>query len=370
MHELRTWIEVDRSAIKHNYRIFRSLIGKNCLLMAVAKSNAYGHSLVDFSKTISRMGADWIGVDSIVEALALRRKKIKKPILVLGYTLPIYYKEAAENGVSLTVSSLDSLRSIQKASLLKRGVKIHIKVDTGMHRQGFLLKDISSVNSSFLKNPHLILEGVYTHFAAAKNPAFPSDTEKQIREFREAVNILEFAGFRFLKHAAATAGTILFPESHFDMVRVGIGLYGLWPSAEVRAYAEDKIHLKPALSWKAVVGEVKELLAGARVGYDFTETLDRPSVVAILPVGYWHGYPRILSSIGYVVIRGRRAKVLGRVSMDMIVVDVSQIKGVRVGDVATLIGDGVSADELAELALTINYEIVTQLNPLIERVYK
>lgn len=367
---LRTWIEVDTKALRHNYGVFRKLLNNKTRLMAVVKSNAYGHWLVEFSRLLERSGADWFGVDSIVEARTLRREGIGKPLLILGYTLPECYREAAEIKASVTISNFDALKTaIQKISPAQ-SLKVHIKVDTGMTRQGFFVKDTPRV-LKILKQNHkkIIFEGLYTHFAAAKNPAFPRDTNAQIRQFDVIITLARNAGFNPLVHASATSGTIVFPKAHYGMVRAGIGMYGYWPSPEVQAAFEDTIVLKPALVWKTIIGEIKNVPRGSRVGYDFTETLHKPSRLAILPVGYWHGYPRALSSVGHVVIRGKRAKVLGRVSMDMVIVNISHIKNARVGDEVILLGGAMPAEEVATLAGTINYEIITQLNPLIKRIY-
>ncbi|KKW37758.1 MAG: alanine racemase, partial [Candidatus Adlerbacteria bacterium GW2011_GWB1_54_7] len=176
----------------------------------------------------------------------------------------------------------------------------------------------------------------------------------------------------FIKHAAATSGTIIFPQSHFDLVRIGIGLCGLWPSKETKEAFKREVKLEPVLSWKTILGQIKSLSKGNKVGYDLTETLSRPSRVAILPIGYWHGFPRLLSGIGKALIKGKEAKVIGRVSMDMVSVDITDIKNAKVGDEVILIGKSgkleISVDDLAHLSDTINYEIVTRLNPLIKRI--
>lgn len=375
MSGFRTWIEINKKAIAENYRTLRKLIGNKCRLMAVVKSNAYGHGLVGFSKEAQKLGVDWFGADSVVEAQALRNSGIKKPILVFGHTLPERLKEAVDENISLTVSSFDGLKNLKILRHRKpEDLRVHLKVDTGMHRQGFYVKDLpEAVRFLKIKLPQVKVEGVYTHFAAAKNPAFPRDTLIQINEFKKAIKIVESGGFKPIKHAAATSGAILFPEARFDMARIGIGLYGLWPSAEVNSAAGGEIKLAPVLSWRTIIGEIKEVKKYDRVGYDFTERLNRDSNIAILSVGYWHGYPRSLSSVGQVLIRGQRAKVLGRVSMDMTAVDVTGIKNAKVGDAVTLLGcDGrkkILAEELAQLAGTINYEFITRINPLIERVY-
>lgn len=370
---LRTWIEINQRALRNNYKIFRRLIGPRCLLMAIVKSNAYGHSLVDFSSAVENLGVDWFGVDSIVEAESLRRAGLKKPILVLGHTLRNKIGIAVKNGISLTVSDFPTLRSLQNIDKQKCKLKIHLKVDTGMHRQGFFISEIPAVIKVLKSQPNIVLEGVYTHFSSAKDPAFPSATIHQIQEFERAVNLLESAGFTgLIKHAAATAGTIIFPHSHFNLVRVGIGLYGLWPSKEVQGAFEDKVKLKSVLSWKTIVGQIKKLPKGSKIGYDSTETLSRPSRVAILPIGYWHGFSRSLSSVGKVLIGGKEAKILGRVSMDMVNIDVTGIKSVKIGDEVVLIGESgkikISADDVAFLSNTVNYEIITRLNPLMKRI--
>lgn len=386
---LRTWIELDREAIKHNLGQFRSLIAKKTKLCAVVKSNAYGHSLIEFSKEIVKDGADWLAVDSVVEGIRLCEEGIKLPILILGYTLPEKLQEAVDADLSISISHFEGLEEILKVAGTSSQVpKIHIKVDTGMHRQGFMLEDAPKLLKilAAAKNS-LVIEGLFTHFAAAKNPAFPAQTQKQLAEFNEWVSLFKKAKFDPIVHAAATSGTILFPESHFDMVRIGIGLYGLWPSNETKAFAEKKdgkneksergLSLKPVLTWKTIVGEVKTLKDGGAVGYDFTETLPKNSKIAILPIGYWHGYPRALSGIGTVSVNDQTAKVVGRVSMDMIIVDVTDIKNIKIGDEVILLGssstgdltNGPTAENVAALIEASWYEIITRLNPLIRRFF-
>ena len=371
---LRTWIEINQSALKNNYNQFRRLIGKTCRLMAVVKSNAYGHSLIDFSVLAEKLGVDWFGVDSIIEAESLRMAGIKKPILVLGYTLQDKINDALNNNVSLTIADIQTLKNLKNIVGKGNKLKIHLEIDTGMHRQGFFISEIPEV-IKILKSQKsiLLVEGVHTHFSSAKNPAFPTTTFDQIENFKKAIKLLESAGFvGFIKHAAATAGTIIFPQSHFDLVRVGIGLYGHWPSKETKEAFEDKIKLEPVLSWKTIVSQIKKLPNGSKIGYDLTEIVSRPTKVAILPIGYWHGFPRILSSVGRVLINGAEAKILGRVSMGMISVDITDIKNAKLGDEVVLLGKSEkiskSADDLACLSDTTNYEIITRINPLIKRV--
>ncbi len=335
--------------------------------MAIAKSNAYGHDIYQFAKLQEELGADWLGVDSIVEGEALRETGIKIPVLVLGYTLPEKFAEAEKHNLSLTISNFENLGLLKKYPNLK----FHIKIDSGMHRQGFLPEQVAQVLDRLQRDKIKTenLEGIYTHFAAAKNPAFPSETLAQLDIFLKAAETMKQAGYSPIRHAAATSGTIVFPQSQLDLVRIGIGMYGLYPSREVQAGFAEKLNLEPALTWKTVVSEVKALPAGSKLGYDFTEKLERDGQIAIAPVGYWHGYPRALSSIGHVVINGEKAKVLGRVSMDMLILDVSSIKDVKTGDEVTLLGEKITAEELADLSGTSSYEIVTRLNPLMKRIY-
>lgn len=367
---LRTWVEIDQSKVAHNYQLFRSLLKPGTKLMAVAKSNAYGHDIYQFAALMEKLGADWIGVDSIVEGEALRKNGIKAPILVLGYTLPEKFASAVEQNVSLAISTFEGLEC-----LAKNPVKFHLKIDTGMHRQGFLPEQVPQVLEKLKElgvKPEQF-EGLFTHFAAAKNPAFPGPTQSQLNKFNQVAELVKQAGYSPIRHAAATGGTIVFPESQLDLVRIGIGLYGLWPSLEVQQGYSEKVPLEPILSWRTVISEVKTIPAGEGIGYDFIEKLAAPGQIAICPIGYWHGFPRALSSIGHVLVNGEKAKVLGRVSMDMIILDVSKVKNVKASDVVTIIGrDGeqeISAQEMAAVSDTSWYEIVTRLNPLMKRVY-
>lgn len=374
--DLRTWVEIDTKAILHNYRVFRKLIGKNVKLLAVVKSNAYGHNLIEFGKTLEKLGVDMLGVDSLVEGLALRNAGVKKPILVLGFTLPVLYGVARTHDIALTISSLPQLKEICSLQSSKKPLAIHIKVDTGMHRQGFQHEEGNILLEMIARtSPRVVVvDGLYTHFAEAKNPRNSDTTKRQIGVFETWRELFREAGHNPICHAGATGGALLYPGAHYDMVRIGIGMYGLWPSPEAERALSHRIHLRPVLSWRAVVAEVKQVKKGERVGYDFTEMLTRDTTLAVIPIGYWHGFPRMLSSRGRVLIHKKTARVLGRVSMDMIVVDVTDIPFVKAGDVATIIGkDGreeIRASELALYSGTTHYEIVTRLNPLMKKIYR
>lgn len=318
------------------------------------------------------------------EALLLRKAKIKNPILVLGCASPQDFKKAAAENISLTVSSFETIEALKNLFENKNNknkkIKIHLKIDTGMHRQGFLFSDLPKLAECCLDDPtaQVKIEGIYTHFSSAGDSKKRAVTLNQIKEFKKAIEFLEKQGIRpEIKHCANTAATVLYPESHFDMVRVGIGLYGLFPFGSLLRRSEsgnriNKIKLKPALSWKTIISEIKNLPRGSKIGYDLTETLKKDSKVALLPVGYWDGVLRNLSSAGSVLIKGKRAKFLGRVSMNITVVDITGINA-KVGDEVILIGksgkEEITATEVAAAAGTINYEIITRINPLIKRVY-
>lgn len=373
---MRTWIEIDRKAIARNYRLFRSLIPRTTKLMGVVKSNAYGHYLVDFSKELRKLGVDFLGVDSILEAVMLRKNGIRSPILVLGHTLPENFREAAQRNISIAISSPEQLSYLERTRQ-KNIPKVHIKTDTGMHRQGFSLPEMPGVRRFLEKNletGHVQVEGVFTHFAGAKGKDNGIYTRRQLAEFKKWRETFEESGYEPVAHAGASGGTLLFSESHLGMVRIGIGMYGVYPSEEIEKKLGKKLRLAPVLSWRTVVSEVKKAPKGERIGYDLTETLKRDSTIAVCPIGYWHGFPRALSSVGQVLVRGKRAKVLGRVSMDMISVDVTGIEGARIGDTVTLIGrdrkETLRAEDIAKLMPGSSaYELLTRINPLIKRFF-
>jgi len=371
---LRTWIEIDKKSVLNNLKAFRGLVGKNVKVMSVVKSYAYGHGLWDFSNIIKdNKDLDWFGVDSVVEGLTLRKEGVKKPILVLGYVLPEMLMVAGENNLSISVSSFETIAEISKTKFRKK-LKIHLKVDTGMHRHGFSLNQKHEVLSA-LKNVLLKveIEGIFTHFSFAKDPNDRAYTNKQISEFKEWTEFLsKEVNINPIKHASATGGSLIYDKAHFDMIRVGIGMYGLWPSPESKKYKSGLIKIKPVLAWRTIVAEIKEVKKGEGIGCDLSEKLNKNTKVAILPIGYWHGFPRVLSRIGCVYIRGVACKVLGNVCMDIIMVDATNVSGIKVGDEVEIIDrDDNRKNSLVYMAKLANmsiYELVTRINPLIKRI--
>ncbi len=369
----RTWVEVDRGAIENNARTLKALLSEGTALMAVVKSNAYGHGMAASAEAALRGGAEWLAVDEVAEALELRSKGVKAPILVLGYTLPELYKAAVAKNISLTVSSLESLQNVARMRFSKKP-RIHLKFDTGLHRQGILESHVQqAIRIASAKGFPGIIEGAYTHFAVMEDPMRQDYSKMQVRAFKAIMAKLEAKGFAPITHASASSGILFSKDFHFDMCRAGIALYGLWPSPEIRKWADGTV-LAPALSWKTIVSEVKLVGKGVKVGYDLTFETLRPSRLAVIPVGYWHGLPRSLSNKGHVLVCGKKAAIIGRVSMDMSIIDVTDVASVEQGSEVTIIGvqgkESIAADEVAKEAGTINYEVTTRINPLIPRVYR
>jgi alanine racemase len=366
----RTWVEINQKNLVSNFKTLSKVSGKTPKKMVVVKSNAYGHGIVECAKVLEKAGADFLAVDSFDEAVLLRRNKLEKPLLVLGFTHKNNFKEASQKNISLTISNSQSLKDL---AALNCKIKVHIKADTGLHRQGFMEDEMIDVKKVLIKNKKIVFEGLYTHLAGAESNKFLVYTKKQISGLNKWIDELSEINPDVLTHCAASAAAIIYPDSRFKMVRFGIALYGLWPSEETRLHAQE-VNLKPVLKWNAIISEVKAVKKGEPCGYDCSETLSRDSIIGIVPVGYWHGYPRIASTKSFVLVKGQRAKVLGKVSMDMIIVDLTKVRNPKQGDVATLIGkdvkDEVSVEEIAGYCETINYEIVTRINPEITRVFK
>lgn len=361
--------------------------------MAVVKSNAYGHGLIECAKIFEKAGADWLGVVNLDEALALKKAGIKKTVMALSYFDTFSTRsgrfprrprqvdnltQAIKKGIRLPIYDLKTAKYLSRIALkAHKTAYLHVKIDTGTSRLGVLYGESVGFIKRLLKLPNLRLEGLFSHLADSENPD-QTFTNKQIDIFEKVITKLEEQGVNIpLKHMACSAATILNKRSWFNMVRVGISLYGLY-SVERNALTTHKkfpwFSLKPVLSWYTKVIQVKEIPAGTNIGYGLTYQAKNKIKIAVLPVGYWEGYDRKLSNQSVVLIHGQRAPVRGRVCMNMTIVDVTDIPNVRVGDRATLIGrDGkeeITADKLAEKIGTINYEVVTQINPLLKRFYK
>ncbi len=370
----RTWADVNLDNIEHNFNLIKEKVSKNAKIMAVVKADAYGHGAKILAKMFDKLGADWFAVSNIEEALQLRNFGIKKPILILGYTPVSLAKTLAENDISQAILDKEYALNLQKQAKQDNvKVKGHIKIDTGMGRIGFYhhsFDDDTAVNDILesLKGGNIISEGIFTHFATSDydNDENGEHTKKQFDLFCDVIDKLDRNGVKFsLRHCANSAATLDKPEYHLDMVRPGIILYGLNPSSYF-----DKYDLKPAFTLKSVVSLAKGILKGDTVSYGKTFEAKNDMKIATIPVGYADGFSRSLSNKGFVVINGKKAKILGRVCMDQLMVDITDIENVNVGDEVLLFGDKeLTTDEFAKLCNTINYEIVCLVGKRVPRVY-
>jgi alanine racemase len=347
-------------------------------MTVVVKSNAYGHGLLEVSRLASEFGADWLGVNSLEEALTIREGGIDLPIILLGYVPISGLEEAVSKNLRLTVYNSETIEELGRiTSALKKNVSLHIKTETGVHRQGIRGEDLLPFLERIGNYPYLKIEGISMHFANIEDTTDHSFAQGQLEKFKEYVDVLSERGIEIpIKHVACSAATILFPETFFDMVRVGIGIYGLWPSKETYlSCIEDKrepVNIRPVLTWKTRVVQLKEVPEGAFVGYGCTYKTTRPTKLAVIPVGYYDGYDRLFSNSSHVLVAGKRAPVRGRVAMNFITADVTDIPGVQLEDEVVLLGqqghERISAEYLASLCGTINYEIVTRINTKIPRI--
>jgi alanine racemase len=369
---MRTWVEISRKALIHNLAVFRGLIGDDVILAPAVKANAYGHGLVDCAQVFVDNGSDYLCVDALFEAETLRKAGIKIPILIMGYVPLSELKRATELGCDLVVYSVETIKALGRLNL---PVAIHLKIETGTHRQGVSHDDLNEMIGLLKRCSTIKLKGVSTHFANLEDRINHQYALRQLSEFEQAITLLENAGLapRF-RHCANTAATLLMPEAHFNFVRTGIGNYGLWPSEKTRKAARRagvKVALQPALTWKTLVAQVKEVPKGALIGYGCSYAMPSHGQIAVIPVGYYDGYVRLLGNKGYVLIRGQKAPVIGRICMNMFMVDVSKISGVKLEDEVVLLGQQgkvvISAEDLAEWSQTINYEVTTRINERILR---
>jgi len=370
-----SWVEIDAQRLRNNIDAFRTSIAAGTALMVVVKANAYGHGLETVAPVAAER-ADWLGVNCIDEALAVTRLGIRKPVVILGHTPLDQLESVARNSYRQVLYRLDVARALSGAAT-KLGIaaKVHLKIETGTNRQGIPVGHLASFINELKKFPALEVEGAYTHFANIEDTLDPSFAQSQVRKFKEALGIIEREGVRPSQvHASATAGALLYAEMDFSMVRLGIGTYGIWPSRETQIAARERgrlLSLAPVLTWKTCVAQVKEVNTGDCVGYGLTYRASRPMKLVVLPIGYYDGYDRKLSNSGRALIHGQPASVVGRVAMNMTMLDVTDV-GADLDDEVVLVGRQGNAEirveELAEKIGTIPYEVVARINPLIPRV--
>ena len=374
----RTWAQIDLDAIKHNYLQIRNNISDKSMLLCVIKADAYGHGAVALAKEYERLGADWFAVSNLEEAFQLRNNGIKKPILILGYTPANMAYELSKLNISQAVFSEEYARDLSKYALQNNvKVKIHLKIDTGMSRIGFVFKNKKENQKTIdellrvcsLEN--LITEGIFTHFAVADEPGQSiKTTNGQFSAFTDICGILKGNGIDIkIRHCSNSGGILNYPQTNLDMVRAGIILYGLFPSD----YVQNKLDLHPAMSLKTVISQVKTVPKGTAVSYGGTFVTQRETKIATVPIGYADGYLRVLSSKASMLVNGKKAPVIGRICMDQAMLDITDIENVKENTVVTVFGkDGdaeIKIEDIANIANTINYEILCLISKRIPRIY-
>lgn len=369
----RVYAKIDLDAIAYNMEQMKHNINPDTKVMAVIKADGYGHGAIQIAEMMERWDYIWgFAVATLDEAVVLRTEGVKKPILVLGCVFPDQYMEMLRHDIRMNIYTEEMAESIsQMAAREGKTAYMHIKLDTGMSRLGFGIHEQSVETIKRISQmANVNMEGIFTHFAKA-DEADKSFTKKQMQDFLWMTERLRESGVTFTyEHCSNSAAIIDIPEANFDIVRAGISTYGLYPSEEVD---QTKVKLKPALALKSHVAFVKEIEAGTPVSYGGTFVAEKKMKIATIPVGYADGYPRSLSNKGYVLIRGKKAPILGRVCMDQFMVDVTEIEGVSFGDKVTMIGrDGnevLPVEVLSELSGRFNYEFVCDLGKRIPRVY-
>lgn len=361
----RTWAEVDLSALAENYHTVRRCVGDGVKVMAVVKADAYGHGVERVAPLMQRCGADYFGVSCLQEAVELRKLGIQKPILILGYTDPAFFPYLFEYDLSQTVFEMDSALLLSKAAeQAGASAKVHCALDTGMGRIGFDGFDPQNAAAAILevsRLPGILLEGLFTHFSVADTDGEERYTDQQFGRFMAVKALLNGEGLAPLCHVANSAGTFLDAKYHLDMVRAGIVLYGLEPGGRENPF-------KPAMVMKTTVSFVKDLPKGRSVSYGRRFKSASPMRVATLSAGYADGYPRNLSGLGFAMIHGHRAKILGAVCMDQMMVDVTDLP-CKAGDEAVLMGGEIPYDALARELGTIHYELICGIGKRVPRTY-
>ncbi len=366
-----TVVEVDLDAIKHNIGEFRRHLSSDVKIMAVVKADAYGHGAVSVAKAALSSGVDWLGVAFLDEALELRAAGIKAPILVMGYIPPRGIPVGIEKEISLTISSLEAAEMIVQ-QVQKKGKKaqVHLKIDTGMGRLGLALEEVIPAIERLKQIQGLHLQGLFTHFATA-DERDKTHTRTQYRRFSKIITQLREKGITFpIIHTSNSAAAIDLPEYAHNMVRIGIGMYGYYPSADVN---HQVVNLQPALSLKTRIVHLKRPSAGEGVSYGRTYLSDGTRWIATLPIGYADGYSRLLSGKGEVLVKGRRVPVVGRICMDQLMIDVTEVMPVSPDEEVVVYGrqgtEAIFASEIANLLSTIPYEITCMISRRVPRIY-
>lgn len=370
-----SYIELSKKNLIYNFQVLKK-ITKKTKIVAVIKGNAYGHGQNEVAKILEPF-ADYFQVNSIDE-LELLRKVSKKKTFVLGYIQKEDLNRAIKLGCILSVFSIEQMLTISAiAKNVNTVQEIHVPIDAYLGREGFLKEELIKFFNEVKNYKNIKLTGIYAHFANIEDTNNFTHAKKQIKKYEEALNIAKKMGFKNLQtHISATSGLLVYEKNKAinSFIRLGIGIYGLWPSEHIKYLYKNKLELKPVLSFKTKVAQVKNLPAGYNIGYGLTYMTYEPIKIAVIPVGYADGLDRGLSNIGEVLIGGTRCKILGRVAMNMFVVNISHLKNVKAEDEVILIGkqgsEEITVEEIAKKIDTINYEITTRISSLLPRIIK
>ncbi|PKK83695.1 MAG: alanine racemase [candidate division Zixibacteria bacterium HGW-Zixibacteria-1] len=372
-----TWIELDSKALRKNIATIRRLSGKRKIAVAV-KANAYGHGLKEIISLLEAEDVEYIAVHSLDEAAASRAFGWKRHILVVGYIALSDLEAVVDLNLEPTVYNAETINRLGRlAKRVEKTIDIHLKVETGTNRQGVEESRLPGIIEIIKKHPGLNLKGVSTHFANIEDTTNHEYANNQLKQFNRLVSAIRAHGLKpVYRHTACSAALLLFDDTKFELVRPGIAFYGLWPSKETylsyRLQGGSNNILSPILTWKTRIIQIKEVPSDAFIGYGCTYRTTSKTRLAILPIGYYEGYDRSLSNLAYVLIKGKRAPVRGRICMNLAMVDITDIKGVRLEDEVVLLGsdqkEKVTADQIADWAKTVNYEIISRINGNIPRL--
>lgn len=371
--EHRTWAEVDLDAIAHNIREIRKITNPSAQIMAIVKADAYGHGFLEVTRTLLENGADRLAVATLREGEQLRSRGVKVPILVLGALMEEDIEDYINFNIIPNVFSYETAHAISYIAEKKEIVtKIHIKLDTGMSRIGFLTGDdnesIAEEIIKISKLPYIEIEGIFSHFSTS-DEYDESYTRLQYSRFMDVINKLEERGLHIpIKHICNSAAVMMYPEMHLDMVRPGVILYGMYPSDEVD---KSRLNLKPAMTLKSRITFVKEVEPGRGVSYGKEYITDKVTKIATVPIGYADGYLRRLAKEGRMIVNGQQVPIIGRICMDQCMIDVTNVHNIERGDEVILFSDeDITVDDLAKWLDTINYEVTCVIGKRIPRIYK
>ncbi len=371
-----SWIEVDAAALRHNIEAITARLAEGCRMVPVLKANAYGHGYLEVGRLVDSNDFPFIAVHNLEEAFTLRDGGLRTEILIMGYVPLADLKATVAAGFNLVIYNIETLEKLTEITGSGEKARCHLKIETGTQRQGIRSEQLPQFLEMFKQHHQLELRGLCSHFANIEDTTDHSYAETQLARFNEIVEQVKQAGFEVpFIHMASSAASLLFPKTHFNLARVGISLYGLWPSKQtylsyLMLGRENQI-LQPVLSWKSIIAQIKDVRGGEYVGYGTTYRATADIKLAVVPIGCYDGYDRALGNRGYCLVNGVRAPIRGRVCMDMFMIDITDIPEVKLENEVVLIGlsgdELIRAEDLAEWAGTINYEIIARIGAHLPR---